>query len=308
MPRLPLHTLPTFLAVARRGNLRAAAESLHLTHSAVSQQIQLLEQQTGLVLFDRPGRRIVLNATGQALLRGVEPALGLLDAALREAQAQALGGPQVLRLTVLPSLAQTWLLPRMARWQAAHPQLVIDLHSSQHVEALGQGRFHAALRQGAGNWRGLVSRALTASPRVVVAAPALARRLAGRGTLAIAEEPLLGSVAQWQAWFARQQLAPRITPVAAFNDAGLMLQAAEQGLGLALARQLLAADALLAGRLVQLSPVVLPDATPDGWWLVAPPETADTPPLQALHAWLVQEMAASAAALAALPVADVAAA
>ena len=71
MARLPLHTLPAFRTLARLQNLRAAAEQLHLTHSAVSQQLRLLEEQIGFRLFDRNGRRIVLNAAGSAFLRAV---------------------------------------------------------------------------------------------------------------------------------------------------------------------------------------------------------------------------------------------
>ncbi len=298
MARLPLNTLHAFVAVARLGNLRAAADELHLTHSAVSQQIQQLEAQTGLQLFDRPGRRIVLNATGQALLRGVEPALAQLASALRDATASTLQ-TTVLRLTALPSFAQRWLLPRMGRWRARQPGITLDLHSSQHLEDLAHGRFHAALRQGSGPWRGLVAQALMDSPRVAVGAPDVAQRLAanGKGPAALADEPLLGNPGQWQAWFALQGLAPRITPVAAFNDAGLMLQATEQGLGISLARQLLAADALADGRLVQLSPVALPDEGPDSYWLVVPPALADWPPVVALRDWLREELALSAAQL-----------
>src|SRR4051812_9486826 len=91
MSRLPLQTLPAFRAVARTGNLRLAADALFLTHSAVSQQIRLLEQQIGFQLFDRRGRRIVLNAAGEALQRAVEPALDRLDDGLRAAAAAASG-------------------------------------------------------------------------------------------------------------------------------------------------------------------------------------------------------------------------
>ena len=77
--RIPLHALPAFRAAATLQNLRAAAQALHLTHSAVSQQIRGLEEQLGFDLFERRGRRIVLNAAGEALLRSVEPALALLD-------------------------------------------------------------------------------------------------------------------------------------------------------------------------------------------------------------------------------------
>ncbi|MBP6901202.1 MAG: LysR family transcriptional regulator [Burkholderiaceae bacterium] len=298
MSRIPLSTLPAFATVARLGNLRAAAEALHLTHSAVSQQIRLLEEQTGLQLFDRPGRRIVLNAAGRALLAGVQPALAQLDAALAEARAaSSRAEATLLRLTVLPSFAQRWLLPRMGRWREAAPDIVIDLHSSQHIEDLQRQGFDAALRQGRGPWRGLHCEPLLVSPRIAVGAPAAAQRLAGRGPAALADEALLGSPRQWQAWFKAQGLSPRIAPVAAFNDAGLMLQAAEQGLGLALARELLAADALASGSLVRLSPHALPDDEPDQLWLVCPPERADWPPLLRLRDWLRAELARSAAGL-----------
>src|SRR5690606_21939093 len=113
MSRLPLQTLPAFRAVARLQNLRAAAETLHLTHSAVSQQIKLLEEQLGFPLFDRRGRRVVLNAAGAALQRAVEPALDRLDEGVRAAAATSAGAAVQLRITLLPSFAQRWLLPRM---------------------------------------------------------------------------------------------------------------------------------------------------------------------------------------------------
>ena len=121
MARLPLNTLPAFRTVARLQNLRAAAEELHLTHSAVSQQIKLLEEQLGLLLFDRRGRSLVLNAAGAALQQAVEPALDRLAEGVLAAQGAASGTAQELRLTVLPSFAQRWLLPRMGRWRDATP-------------------------------------------------------------------------------------------------------------------------------------------------------------------------------------------
>src|SRR5690349_25048742 len=127
MARLPLHTLPTFQTVAKLQNLRLAAEALHITHSAVSQQIRNLEEQLGFALFDRRGRRVVLNAAGQALLRAVEPALAQLDDGVQAAGAAASGAAQRLRVTMLPSFANRWLLPRMARWRERHPELAIEI-------------------------------------------------------------------------------------------------------------------------------------------------------------------------------------
>src|SRR6476659_3127827 len=102
-PRLPLNTLPAFRAVAEMQNLRAAAESLHLTHSAVSQQLRGMEAQLGFQLFERRGRRVVLNAAGETLLRSVAAALATLDQGVQAAAAAASDTQQRLRISVLPS-------------------------------------------------------------------------------------------------------------------------------------------------------------------------------------------------------------
>ncbi len=295
MARLPLHTLPTFRAVAKLANLRAAAEQLHLTHSAVSQQIKLLEEQIGFQLFDRRGRGIVLNAAGAALLRSVEAALDQLEDGQRAASAAAAGTEHRIRITLLPSFANRWLLPRLASWRERHPDIGIELNASQQVVDLARDGLHAGLRQGNGQWRGLTAERLIDSPLIALGSPPAARRLLGSEAKSLADEPLLGSPSLWARWFELSGLRVRINPVATFNDAGLMLQAAEQGLGLALARELLAADALRDGRLVRLSPLALPDDEAYAFWLVYPPTLADWPPLVALRAWLKDELARSQA-------------
>ena len=291
--RLPLQTLPAFRAVARLANLRAAAEQLHLTHSAVSQQIKLLEAQIGFALFDRRGRRVVLNAAGAALLRAVEPALGQLDDGLRAAAAASGDQAQRIRLTLLSSFAQRWLLPRMGRWRELHPDIGIELHTSQNIVDLPREGFHAALRQGSGTWRGLETVCLTDSPLIALGSPEAAHRLRGSDTAALADEPLLGSAALWQRWFALGGVRARVNPVADFSDAGLMLQAAEQNLGLALAREILAADALREGRLLRLSPQAMQEDTAYGYWLAFVPSLRDWPPLVAFREWLQAELALS---------------
>ncbi|MBI5254881.1 MAG: LysR family transcriptional regulator [Burkholderiales bacterium] len=303
MARLPLHTLPTFRLVAQRENLRSAAEALHLTHSAVSQQIRLLEEQIGFPLFERQGRRVRLNNAGAALLRAVAPALDQLDEGLRAAAAVVAGDDPRVRLTMLPSFGQRWLMPRMGRWRARHPGIALELDASQRLVDLQRDGFHAALRQGAGPWRGLVAERLIDSPRIAVAAPELAVKLLGHDIDVLARQPLLGDAEQWQDWFALHGLRTQVNPVASFNDAGLMLQATEQGLGLALPRALLAADALRDGRLVRLSPLSLGGDGYDTYWFVHPPALADWAPLKALRDWLVKELAQSALELAEMPAA-----
>ena len=297
MARLPLQTLPAFRAVARSQNLRAAAEELSLTHSAISQQIKLLEQQLGFEVFDRRGRRVVLNAAGEALQRAVEPALERLDDGVRAAAAAAAGAAQRLRVTLLPSFAQRWLLPRMASWRARHPDISIELDASQRLVDLQREGFHAALRSGLGPWRGLQCERLIDSPLIAVGAPAAARRLSRRGAESLADEALLGETELWERWFALARCHVAVHPVASFNDSGLMLQAAEQDIGIALTRELLAADALREGRLVRLSPLALPDDSSTTYWLAYPPELADWAPLLALRAWLHEELARSLHAL-----------
>ncbi len=298
MTHLPLNTLPAFAATARLQNLRAAAETLHLTHSAVSQQIKQLEQQLGLQLFDRRGRGLVLNKAGAALLAAVEPALERLAQGVLAAQAAASGAVQQLRLSVLPSFAQRWLLPRMGRWRERHPDIVLEVHASQQVVDLAREGFHAALRTGTGQWRGLQAQRLLQSPLIAVAAPARAARLPLGDHQAIAREPLLGATEEWQRFLALCGCRLQGKTVADFNDYGLMLQAAEQDLGIALTRELLAADALQAGRLVRVSPLKLQDDESTAtYWFVSPPDLAEWPALVALRQWLLDEMAQSRLAL-----------
>ena len=293
MSRIPYQTLPAFRAVARHGQMRAAAESLHLTHSAISQQMKLLETQLGLTLFHRQGRGVVLSPAGQALAAAVEQGLARLELGVREAALVAGGGTSTIRLSAVPSFMQRWLLPRMPAWRAKHPDVSLELHSSQQLLDLVRDGYHAAVRQGTGPWRGLQAERLIDSPLIALGTPEVARRLRGRPTAALAEEPLLGDAAEWQRWFALGGLTPAVRPVASFNDAGLMLQAAEQGLGITLARDLLAADALRDGRLVRLSPLALPNEAARPLWLVYPPALQDWPPLVALREWLHAELRAS---------------
>jgi len=291
MSRLPLNTLTAFRAVGELQNLRAAAEVLHLTHSAVSQQIRGLEEQLGFALFERRGRRVVLNPAGEALLRSVQAALSQLEDGVQAAAAAASGNAQRIKVTVLPSFAQRWLLPRMGRWRERHPDLALEIDASPQIVDLQREGFHAGLRIGRPPWPGLEAERLFDAPMplIVVGSPAAARRLLGAQPEMLAREPLLDEPELWERWFAAAGLRTKVTTVAVFNDAGLMLQAAEQNLGLALCRELLAADALGDGRLVRLSPVTITYEHAYSYHLVYPPGLRDWPPLAALRRWLYDE-------------------
>jgi LysR family glycine cleavage system transcriptional activator len=299
MARLPLNTLTAFRSVAELQNLRAAADVLHLTHSAVSQQIRGLEEQLGFELFERRGRRVVINAAGAALLHSVQAALAQLDDGVQAAAAAATGSAQRLRVTVLPSFAQRWLLPRMGRWRERHPDLTLEIDASPQLVDLQRDGFHAGLRQGRGPWAGLQAERLLDAPMplIVVGSPAAARRLLGMRSEALAREPLLGEADLWQRWFAGTGLRTPVSTVAVFNDWGLMLQAAEQDLGLAIAFELLAADALHDGRLVKLSRHSITYEHSQPYHVVYPPSLHDWRPLVALRKWLHDELDLSRKAL-----------
>ncbi len=294
MTRIQLNFLPTFVAVAQLENLRAAAESLHLTHSAVSQQIGEIESRLGFPLFDRRGRRIHLNAAGQALLRQAAPALAMVDDGLQAAAAAA-GATQGLRVTMLPSFAQRWFLPRLGQWRERHPDITIEIEASLALVDLQRDGFHAAIRTGAGPWPGLLHERLydTPTPMIAIAAPQAAQRLNQGAPADLAREPLLGDADVWESWFAAAGVRTRMTPVASFNDVGLMLQAAEQGLGLAVVRELLAADALRDGRLARLFDVSLILDRVQPYSLVYPPALRNWPPLIALRDWVRHEFECS---------------
>jgi LysR family glycine cleavage system transcriptional activator len=299
MARITLNALPTFVAVARHQNLRVAAESLHLTHSAVSQQIAGLEERLGFQLFDRRGRRVVLNAAGEALMRDVAPALDRIHEGVQAATVAAGGRQQALRVTMIPSFAQRWFLPRIVSWREQHPDIQIEIEASMEVKDLLREGFHAALRTGEGPWPGLVAERLydRPTPFVAVGSPNLAARVAGKPPDAVAREPLLGDRDLWKRWFRAVGVEASPLPVAMFNDLSLMLQAAEQDLGFAVVREMFAADALRQGRLVKLSETSFIHEGASTHHLVYPPALKDWPPVQALRSWLRAELEASMASL-----------
>lgn len=303
MSKIPLNVLPTFVAAAKLQNLRLAAEQLHLTHSAVSQQIGGLEERLGFQVFDRVGRGIVLNAAGQALLRGVEPALERIQEGVHAATVAACGDGQPLRVTMIPSFAQRWFLPRMGSWREQHPDIPLDIDASIATVDLQREGFHAGLRTGDGPWPGLIAERLYDGPTpfIAVGSPEAARRLAGRPLDAVARESLLGDADLWARWFNAVGVTARATPVAMFNDLSLMLQATEQGLGLSVVREMFAADALRTGRLVKLSDVSFIHEGASSHKLVYPAGLENWAPLVALRAWLRAELESSLRALQAPP-------
>src|SRR5690606_34531796 len=130
MQRLPLHTLLGFAAAARSGNLTRAAASMHLTVSALSHQIRALEEHLGRRLFDRGPRGVALTDDGRRLLAEAGPHLDALEQALRACSPR---NGEVLTISVMPTMASGWLVPRLGRFLALHPQLELNLLSSERL-------------------------------------------------------------------------------------------------------------------------------------------------------------------------------
>src|SRR5688572_18233329 len=150
MSRLPLQPIQGFLAAARARNLSRAADSLSLTVSALSHQIRALEQRLQQRLFERGPRGIRLTADGQRLFDAVAEPFDALERALRPGSSRR---DDVLSLSLIPSMASSWLVPRLPSFLAAHPQLEINLQSNVAlVDFERDTGVDAALRYGPGHW------------------------------------------------------------------------------------------------------------------------------------------------------------
>lgn len=252
MSRPPLHALQGFIAAARLGNLSRAAESLNLTVSALSHQMRALEERLGYRLLERHPRGVRPTQEGQGLLERIAPHL---DAIAREVQPFAARRDDVLVLSVTPSMASAWLVPRLGEFFAAHPKVEVSILSNTRVIDFDRElQVDAALRVGQGYWPGLSAEPLFDEWLVPMASPALIERMGGIGARPLSQWPLLGDPdGQWERWFelAGEQPPPRY--VAVFDDSEAHHRAALDGVGVALGRVTRARLLLDAGQLVALS-------------------------------------------------------
>ena len=286
MSRPPLHALQGFVAAARLGNLSRAAEALHLTVSALSHQIKGLEDRLDQRLFERSTRGIALTPDGQRLFDRIAPALDTIEHALRPYGAKR---DQVLGISLMASFASSWLVPRLGRFLALHPQLELNLQSSTALVDFEREReIDAALRFGRGQWPGVEAVHLLDDWVTPAASPALIERL-GRPTLqTLSEFPLLGDPGgRWSDWFARFGGTPPRRYRANFTDSETLHRAAAEGMGIALGRVTLAQPMMDAGLLVALFEQRLP--ADYSHYLVYPPRSANHAGLAAFRAWLVEE-------------------
>jgi LysR family glycine cleavage system transcriptional activator len=290
-----LNGLRAFEAAARHRSFALAAEELSVTPAAISQQIKTLEDYLGIALFRRVARGIVLSDTAQAMLPELRQGFDLIAAGL--ARAAAAKGRTTLVVSLTPSVAAKWLMPRLERFTALHPEIEIRLDTTTRLVEFSREQVDVALRYGAGHWPGLLATPLMTEEVFPVCSPKL---LTGRNGLRRIEDlsrhtlihdasmPVASAFPQWSTWLeAAGASGVDVTRGLHLNASMLAIQAAIEGQGVALGRSVLVADDLASGRLVR--PFAFRFALQFGYYIVHPRRPAQPRAVDAFCAWLEAE-------------------
>ncbi len=287
-----LYGLRAFEAAGRLLSFKLAALELHVTPGAVSQQIRALEDSLAVKLFRRASRAVELTKEGQALLPVLTSSFQrIADAARKLKNDQHTG---ILTVTVIPSFAARWLVPRLGRFREAHPDIDVRISPSARLVDFAREDVDLGIRRGLGRYPGLSSERLMTEEYFPVCAP---RLLEGRARLKAPDDlrnhVLLHdeSYQSWQTWLAFHRLrgidASR-GPI--FDDASMALEAAIEGQGIALSRSALAVDALARGQLVRLFDLRMPARV--AYYLVFPKGTETRPKVRAFRKWILAQAGA----------------
>lgn len=286
---LPLNALRSFEAVARHLSFSRAAEELGVTHGAVSRQISTLEEWLGRKLFDRRSG-VVLSDVGQQLFEGVAPAFDRMAATLERCGHQDVRG--VLRVNAPPTFTMKWLIPRLSGFQRRHREVDLRLATGTGaLQTLKMNEVDVVIRRMAAGHGDPQGTPFLSGALVAVCAPELLERHPVVAAADVAHHPLIeaatGSVG-WTEWFA--QAGCPLPPAARFQRFEEMfyaLQAALDGLGVALIPSALVVDDLAAGRLAVAWPV--PGVHERAYMQVVSPLARDTAAVAAFTAWLQAE-------------------
>jgi LysR family glycine cleavage system transcriptional activator len=312
VPHRPLSVgaLRSFEAVARLLSFRAAAQELHLTQSAVSRQIQALEEELGAQLFARGTRHVELTAAGSALQRAVLPLLERLDATVR--QIRLARGRRQVSISTFASFASLWLLPRLEAFQREHPDMDIRVSATDNMADLDDPELDLVLRYtlpsavppGSQRLFGelltpVVNAGFWAQSRQGQAAPlASPADLAQHTLLEEDDNRPSAEYLSWRHWLRRQGVAG-LEPVRwiYLNFTYQQVQAALAGQGVALARLALVHESLARGELVEPFGAAARVPSPYSYWLITGRATQPRPELAQLQQWLLAQAADSRRAL-----------
>lgn len=283
-----LTSLRAFEAAARLGGFSAASRELNVTHAAVAQQVRGLEAALGVTLLERAGRGLALTPEGERLASALSAGFEGIAAAVEEVKAGEDARP--LRVTLTPAFASQWLVPRLGRFWARHPEVPISLHPDRQVVDLARARMDLALRLGEGQWPGLEAELLVPAAYTIVGAPAL---LAGRGDLGpqeMAGMPWIFEEGSYEerSWLRRIGLDPDRLRATTMPTEELALAAARSGYGLYVELTALLGDDLASGRLRAVHAATDPRF---GFWMVHRPGPLRPALRQFMH-WLRAEASA----------------
>jgi LysR family glycine cleavage system transcriptional activator len=301
----PLNALRAFEAAARHLNFSRAADELSVTPGAVSQQIQNLEDYVGAPLFKRTPKGLLLTDAAQTALPALREAFDRLAEAASLLTAAVDG--RRLTLTAPPSFAAKWLVPRLGAFEQAHPQVDVWLSAGIELVDLTAGEVDVAIRYGSGRYPGLEVRRLISETVIPVISPEFMKEqpldspedLKNHVLLHDGSPDLDDSCPDWSMWLAARGLrgvdgmrGPR------FNQSSLVIEAAANGRGVALAKRTLAQADLDAGRLV--APLQIATAVDFAYYLVHPKAKGRLPQVKAFISWIEAEAEAHEAALLAI--------
>jgi LysR family transcriptional regulator, glycine cleavage system transcriptional activator len=287
----PLNALRTFEAAARHLSFTRAAAELSVTQAAVSHQVKTLEAFLGFPLFRRAPRQLLLTDRGQ--LYG--HALRDVFARLHEATARVRDTPgrELLTISVIPSFAARWLVPRLRQFQAKAPHIDVRVEPSREPANFASDGVDVGIRFGLGRYPGLRSWLLMRDEMFPVCAPAVAKRL--RRPADLQRHVLLHDDANegWREWLQAAKVKDvdwERGPI--FTDASHLLDAAAQGQGVALGRRVLATAELAAGRLVRPFRQAMP--LDRAYYLVCPERLVDDPRVSRFREWILTTAAREA--------------
>jgi LysR family glycine cleavage system transcriptional activator len=285
----PFAALRPFEAAARLESFTKAAEELHLTHGAVSHQVRALEEHLGTPLFARHGKRVTLTAAGRTFAERLRSSL---DEIARAADAVRTRNVNRLSVSVLPSFASRWLMPRLIRFMEKHPQLEVNVNASTNLVNFAAEDVDLAIRFGRGPWPEYFCEHFLDDEYFPVTSPKLASRLklkAPHDLLRPDVRIMREDRDYWCEWFeaAGVEFENRMRgPL--FNDSTYSLQAAARGEGIALARRSIVLEDLDRGILKRLFTLAVPSV--ERYWFVCPRESADAPNVKAFRDWVKEEL------------------
>lgn len=291
-PVFPLLALRAFAETGRHRSIKRAAEAMGVTSGAVSQQIRQLEERLGVRLFTRTRYGVRLTDAGAKVHPGLLMAFDQIAASLETLA--AINSRPTLTISTVPSFAASWLVPRLGRFTSANPEIEVRVEATSNLVDLKRDRVDVAIRHGLGTYPGLISEHLMAPVLLPVAAPAVLHVGPPIGEPAdCLAYPLLqdSDRADWPLWFKAVGVAddPRADRGPSFDDDFLLIRAAIAGQGLALVRDVYAAEEIASGRL--LLALDRPWPTNFAYYAVTHPDGGERQPVRSFIDWLKHEAA-----------------